>query len=161
MRVWRVCKRRHATFDGEGARRAGGRWNYPGTAVVYTSATLSLAALELLVHVAPNEIPGDLVAVAADIPDSVPRPEFVFELVPDRDRRRYPALLGLCEWGTRWASTLHSAVVGVPSAVIPGERNYLLNPAHPAFREIQISAPEPFSLRLPRPASVARGRPGA
>lgn len=161
MRVWRVCKRRYAAFDGEGARLAGGRWNYPGTSMVYTSATLSLAVLEFLVHVVPGDIPGDLVAVGADIPDSVPKPEFVFELVPARDRRRYPALLGLCEWGTRWASTLHSAVVGVPSAVVPAERNYLLNPAHPAFREIQISAPEPFSLRLPSRSDARRERPGS
>jgi RES domain-containing protein len=126
--------------------------------MVYTSATLSLAVLELLVHLAPSDIPGDLVAVAADIPDSVARKEVVFELVPERDRRRYPALLDLCEWGTRWASTLDRAVASVPSAVIPGERNYLLNPAHPAFREIQIAAPEPFSLRLPRTADVGRGR---
>src|SRR5262249_31946339 len=116
---------------------------------------------ELLVHVGPGEIPGDLVAVAADIPDSVAKPEFVFELVPDRDRRRYPALLGLCEWGTRWASTLHSAVVGVPSAVIPGERNYLLNPAPRALREIQIPAPEPFPLRRPSRAGAGRARPGS
>lgn len=129
--------------------------------MVYTSATLSLAALELLVHVAQDDIPNDLVAIAADIPDSVSRAEFDFELVPARDRRRYPALLGLCDWGTRWASTRHSAVVGVPSAVIPTERNYLLNPAHPAFREIQISAPEPFSLRLPNRADVRRARPGS
>ncbi|MCZ7627554.1 MAG: RES domain-containing protein [Candidatus Methylomirabilis sp.] len=45
MRVWRLCARQHATPDGEGARLFGGRWNPPGTAVVYTSATLSLATL--------------------------------------------------------------------------------------------------------------------
>jgi RES domain-containing protein len=161
MRVWRVCRRRHAAFDGEGARLAGGRWNHPGTAMVYTSATLSLAALELLVHAAPDEMPGDLVAVAAEIPDGVPKTEIVIERVPDRDWRRYPALLDLCEWGTRWVSTLHSAVLGVPSAVIPGERNYLLNPAHKAFREIQVFAPEPFALRLPGRGDVRGARPGS
>lgn len=149
MRVWRVCRRRHAAFDGEGARLAGGRWNEPGTALVYTSATLSLAALECLVHVTQEQLPNDLVAVAADIPDRVKRIDLVVGRVPDRDWRRYPALLDLCAWGTRWASGMESAVLAVPSTVVPRERNYLLNPAHPDFREIQIAAPEPFSLGLP------------
>jgi len=149
MRVWRVCKRRHAAFDGEGARLAGGRWNYPGTAIVYTSATLSLAALEFLVHVAPDDMPSGLVAIAADIPDTLYKIVIEPGLVPGRDWRRYPALLGLCRLGTSWASDMESAVLAVPSTVIPTERNYLINPAHPAFREIKIAPPEPFTLRLP------------
>ena len=161
MRVWRVCKRRYAAFDGEGARLAGGRWNYPGTAIVYTSATLSLAALELSVHASPDGMPSGLVAVAADIPDGVYRIVIEPGRVPSRHWRRYPALFGLCGLGTRWVSDMESAVLAVPSTVIPGERNYLLNPAHPAFREIQISAPEPFSLRLPSPAGARRARPGS
>jgi RES domain-containing protein len=158
MRVWRVCRRRHAAFDGEGARLAGGRWNEPGTALVYTSATLALAALEFLVHVAHGELPSDLVAIAADIPDRVKRIDLVVGRVPDRDWRRYPALLDLCAWGTRWASGIESAVLAVPSTVIPGERNYLLNPAHPDFREIQIAAPEPFSLGPPGRGDAAAAR---
>jgi len=149
MRVWRVCKRRHAAFDGEGARLAGGRWNYPGTAIVYTSATLSLAVLELLVHVGQDQMPSGLVAVAADIPDTLDRVVIEPGLVPAHHWRRYPALLGLCRLGTSWALDMKSAVLAVPSTVIPTERNYLINPAHPAFREIKVSVPEPFTLRLP------------
>ena len=50
--IWRISKRKYATtaFNGEGARRFGGRWNSKGKSVVYTSATLSLAALETFVH---------------------------------------------------------------------------------------------------------------
>ena len=71
VRVWRICKRAHAAFDGEGARLAGGRWNRRGTRMVYASGSLSLAALEILVHCDPALLPADLVAIPADIPDSI------------------------------------------------------------------------------------------
>src|SRR3712207_8611382 len=68
--VWRITSSRYAerAFDGEGARLYGGRWNHPGTAVAYCSATLSLAVLEYFVHLEPNLAPPDLVAVAAELP---------------------------------------------------------------------------------------------
>ena len=58
MRVFRICRKAHAAFDGEGARLYGGRWNRRGTAVVYASESLALAALELLVHAEPALLPG-------------------------------------------------------------------------------------------------------
>ena len=71
MRVWRICLRRYRIFDGEGARRYGGRWNHTGTSIVYTSGSLSLAALELFVHVDIDVAPTRLVAIAADIPEDL------------------------------------------------------------------------------------------
>ncbi len=70
MQVWRLCRARHATrsFDGEGARLYGGRWNHKGLPMVYTSATLSLAALEVLVHHRVPIPPFEFVALAAEIP---------------------------------------------------------------------------------------------
>jgi RES domain-containing protein len=70
MRVWRVTRRAHAAPDGEGARLYGGRWNLPNTAVVYASASLSLAVLEYLVHVDRDLAPSDLVSIAATIPSA-------------------------------------------------------------------------------------------
>jgi RES domain-containing protein len=151
MRVWRVCKRRHAAFDGQGARLAGGRWNHPGTAIVYAFETVSLATLELLVQLGGHELPDDMVVTSAEIPDSV----FRFRLdanVPEQAWRLYPAPTDLCNVGTGWVTDRKSAVLVVPSAIVPGERTYLLNPAHRDFREIKVYAPEPFVLRVaPRP----------
>jgi RES domain-containing protein len=145
MRVWRVCRRQFTTFDGEGARLAGGRWSHPGTAIVYTSATLSLATLELLFQLGQTEVPRDIVAISAEIPDIVRSMRLDLK-VPDRDWRRYPTLDGLRDVGTRWVRSMDTAVLSVPSAIVPTELNYLLNPAHPAFREIKIGVAEPFSL---------------
>jgi len=145
VRVWRLCKKAHAVFDGEGARRAGGRWNRRGTSVVYASQSLSLAALELLVHADPLLLPGDLVAIPADVPEAL-RIESIEAADLPREWRRYPAPEELADRGSDWARAGRSPVLSVPSAVVPQERNFLLNPAHPDFRRIRPGKPEPFAF---------------
>jgi RES domain-containing protein len=146
-RAWRLCKRAYAAraFDGEGARLSGGRWNLPGTAVVYTSATLSLAALEMLVHVDIEDAPADLVAIPVDIPGGVAIREVHASELP-ADWQSFPAPSGLQELGTAWARGLATAVLSVPSAVVPQERNFVLNPAHRDFARLEIGKPDPFAF---------------
>jgi len=128
VQVWRICSRRHQRFDGEGARLYGGRWNYAGTAVVYTSASLALAALELFVHIDVDLLPNETVK-AASLP---------------RNWRRYPALESLKDIGTTWAAKGSTAILTVPSAIIPEEQNYLLNPAHRDFKQVRLRRSIPF-----------------
>lgn len=143
MRVWRVCSKKHQRFDGEGARRYGGRWNHQGTSVVYTSGSLSLAALELFVHVDIDIAPVDLMAIQADVPDSLAIEAIKIESLP-KDWRRYPEPETLKDIGTAWAAKASTVILAVPSVVIPEERNYLLNPAHRDFKRIRIHKPTPF-----------------
>ncbi len=145
MRAWRLCRRAHAAPDGEGARRYGGRWNQRGTALIYTSASASLAALEYFVHLDPEDAPLDLILTPVDIPSSLAIRELRIEDLP-ADWRSLPAPDALARMGTRWARQLESAVLSVPSAIVPEERNYLLNPAHPEFREITMAAARRFSF---------------
>jgi RES domain-containing protein len=147
LRVWRLCKHKHVrrAFEGTGARLFGGRWNHPGVAVVYTASSVSLAALELFVHVDPQDAPDDLVAIPADIPDDVGRREVRVTSLP-RNWRKTPAPAALPELGSRWALGLKTAVLAVPSALVTRERNYLLNPAHADFRRIRIGRPERFAF---------------
>ena len=143
MRVWRICSRGHRRFDGEGARRYGGRWNHPGISLVYTSGSLSLAALEFFVHVDIDIAPAGLVAIQADVPDSLTIETIKIASLP-KDWRRYPAPEALKKIGTAWAAKVSTAILAVPSAMIPEERNYLLNPAHRDFKRIRIYRPTPF-----------------
>ncbi len=145
MRVFRICSKAHAAFDGEGARLYGGRWNRRGTAVVYASDSLALAALELLVHADADLLPDDLVSVAAEVPDGL-RVDSVAASDLPRDWRRHPAPEALADRGTAWARAGRTAVLAVPSALVPRERNFLLNPAHPDFKKIRTQTPEPFAL---------------
>jgi RES domain-containing protein len=145
--VWRICARRHAgqAFSGRGAREYGGRWNHPGVALVYTAGTLSLGALELFVNLDPDDAPGDLVAIGAAIPERI-RLLHVRESELSGGWRAYPAPSVLQDIGSAWVTSGATAVLAVPSAIIPQEANYLLNPAHEDFSQIKIERPEAFQF---------------
>ncbi len=153
MHCWRLCSRRHArhAFDGEGARLYGGRWNHAGTAVVYTSSTLSLAMLELLVHVSERTLPADVIVIGVEIPDPLAITRIEVRQLP-RGWRSYPAAEVTRDLGGRWLREGKTAVLCVPSAVVPRENNYLINPAHADFSKLRIGRPEalPLDPRLTR-----------
>lgn len=143
MQAWRICARKYQRFNGEGARLYGGRWNHAGTSVIYTSASLALAALELFVHVDVDLLPNDLVAIAAEIPENL-AVEMVKPANLPKGWRRYPASESLKNIGSHWATKCSTAILAVPSAIIPEERNYLLNPAHRDFKQVRVRRPIPF-----------------
>ncbi len=144
-KIWRITSGTYAdrAFDGEGARRFGGRWNHPGTAIVYASEHLSLAALELLVQLDPDTAPADWWAVSGILPAGLGVSELEITDLP-ANWRAYPAPESLQDIGSEWARQAETAVLSVPSAVIPRERNLLLNPAHPAARRFRVGPPERF-----------------
>lgn len=145
MQVWRLARRSYAALDGLGARKAGGRWNSPGIAAVYTASRLSLAVLELLVHVDPDTIPADLTAFEIEVPDDLAiEPLAIGKLPSDwRTRAHHPDCRAA---GDEWLSSLRSPLLAVPSALIPAELNYLINPAHPKVARIRVVGSEPFSF---------------
>jgi RES domain-containing protein len=143
--VWRLTLRRHAAPDGEGASRYGGRWNKPGTPAVYTSGTLSLAALEYLVHVDSDLLPEGLVSIRATIPDSLQIEAIEASHLPG-DWKDQIIPESLQERGTAWATQGKCPVLKVPSVVIEHEWNYVLNPLHPDFSKIRWDAPRKFAF---------------
>ena len=141
--AWRMVKEKYAptAFSGEGAAKVGGRWNSRGTWVVYASATRSLAALETLVHLNP---PVHFRHVIFSIEFD---PSLVEPLTdPPKNWRDEPAPPSTQHLGDTWARELRTPILELPSVLIPGESNFLLNPAHPPFREITISPPVPFTF---------------
>jgi RES domain-containing protein len=145
MQVWRICAQRHIphAFSGIGAEKIDGRWNLKGRRMVYTSSSLSLAALELFVHLEPNVIPDDLHAVSATIPEDASREAIAVRSLP-KDWRDYPAPSELQEIGSRWLEEQRSLILMVPSAINPVESNCLLNPAHPEANRITDIHSQPF-----------------
>jgi RES domain-containing protein len=144
---WRITTIRHAghAFDGEGARLYGGRWNFPGTPVVYTSSNLSLCALELFVHLEPALAPAGLMAIRADWSSELEIPALPLAELP-ADWRGYPAPERLQEIGTAWARAATSTALRVPSALIPHEHNILWNPLHPDFGRLRPGPAQPFAF---------------
>lgn len=147
LRVWRVCNAKWAAtaFDGQGAKIYGGRWNSAGIAVVYTSSSLALAALESLVHLGVESIPKPYVAIPADIPAGLVIDQVEQDLLPSNWRDDPPPLV-IAAIGDQWVRNGKSAVLKVPSAVIYEEWNYLLNPEHPDFTQIAIRTAKPFQF---------------
>ncbi|MBM3778927.1 MAG: RES domain-containing protein [Acidimicrobiia bacterium] len=144
--AWRIVKVRHAAkaFDGEGARLEGGRWNSPGTPLVYTSGSAALAALEMLVHLGRRSILGAYVLIACTFEERL-----IERLDPKRlppNWSSYPAPPELQLIGDEWAKAAAAAVLQVPSAIIETESNYLLNPQHQDFRAVRVGDPHPFDF---------------
>lgn len=153
-RAFRLVKARHAerAFEGEGARRWGGRWNPPGVRVVYASESVALAALELLVHLEESALLAHHVVCAVRFPEALV--EALDPAALPADWRASPPPLPLQELGGAWLRESRSALLAVPSAIVPSEQNFLLNPAHRDFRRVRRDPPIPFALD-PR---LARGR---
>jgi RES domain-containing protein len=100
-------------------------------------------------------LPEALVAMPVAIPDDVTVQRVRGEELPARWWQT-PAPLALRERGTRWATAGATAVLAVPSAVVPVETNYLLNPRHPQMKRIQIGSPRPFALDERLTAALGR-----
>ena len=144
IQAWRIVTRARASsaFDGIGAKYNGGRWNPVGTPVVYTSGSLALAAMEMLVHLESEELLGRYMAIPVSIPPHLIENVAAGDLPPDW--RDDPIPRSSQALGARWAKSAKTTVLAVPSTVIPQEFNYLLNPEHPAFEEIAIGQPTAF-----------------
>jgi RES domain-containing protein len=153
MQVWRLCRTQFtpSAFDGEGAKLYGGRWNHKGQPMVYCSATLSLAALEILVHHRAPIPPQDFVAIPATIPSGLKIETIHIADLPI-DWRDDPAPRQLQEIGSDWLRSLSSLVLAVPSVIVPPEFNYLINPRHADFATLAIGLPQtfPFDPRFRR-----------
>lgn len=145
--AWRLVKARQVStaFDGEGARRYGGRWNLRGTSMVYLGGSLSLAALEIFVHLTAEDARLAFAAIQMDVPDSVSVRELASEQLPDNWREEPPP--EACKaLGTAWVKSGETALFRVPSVIVPNEHNYLLNPRHRDMRRLRIRPPQPFGF---------------
>ena len=142
-------KKKHLVdvLSGEGARLGGGRWNHSGVPVVYVSETISLAVLELFIHFTRQDIAisKSLIVVPVLIPDSVKVTEVsVQSLAPGWNSSPPPDFTR--DIGSEWARSGDSAVLRVPSAIIPEEHNFVLNVKHPDFSKMTVGDPRRFVL---------------
>ncbi|MCS3610073.1 RES family NAD+ phosphorylase [Salinibacter ruber] len=149
--AWRIPSEKYGdtAFSGKGAKEYGGRFNSVGTPVVYTSESISLATPERLAKAgACRRLSGRVVLPAA----------FDEKRVTVYEKEDLPEGLGARPYGPagqqvgdQWGESEASAVFRVPSVVVPAEHNYLINPRHPEFEELEIGAPRPLALdpRLP------------
>jgi RES domain-containing protein len=144
-RVYRILRKPYAKrpLDEEGAYRFGGRWSSVGTRLAYTAEHLSLAMIEYFIHIEPDDPPKDLVAVTAEVPDSVSRISISPKQLP-ANWRQSPLPSELAEIGDRFVRDCRAATLIVPSALAPSESNWLINPQHPEFATTRLHSAEAF-----------------
>jgi len=135
MTVYRFTKEIYShEISGEGAKQWGGRWNSPGLAVVYTSCSISLSLLELLIYQSSYEeiLINHLMRI--EIPDSTTQ-----TLSPGSLKLNWQHDIDYCRFiGNEFLQNNKSLILKVPSAVIPDEYNILINPAHAAFKKCTL-----------------------
>ncbi len=140
MRIvsYRLVKQRHvkSAFNGEGARLYGGRWNSPGTPIVYTSESLALCCLEIFVHLPSYDFLQDYVYIQVNFDSTL---VIEAQLVDGWNKR--PISKVSQSIGDQWVNDNISPVLSVPSIIIPEGVNYLLNANHPDFAQINIGPP--------------------
>lgn len=143
---WRIIKSKYASsaIDGEGSRLHGSRWTSPGFRVVHASQSLSLATLEVLVHLQSSALLSEYAVFAIEVPDDCVEVLDSIRL-PD-SWRLYPAPVQLRRFGDAWIKNKTSVALRVPSAIIVQEHNYLINPEHQDFYRIKIKGPEPLDV---------------
>ncbi|MGD0156392.1 MAG: RES family NAD+ phosphorylase [Terracidiphilus sp.] len=143
MQVWRLFPEhfRSTAFTGAGGLYAAGRWNHLGAAMIYTATSRALAALEFFVNLQPIEAPDNLLMAEASVPDT--SVEVIgLDVLPrnwrglNNERCR--------DLGSEWAASLRSVALKVPSAVVDGDWNVLLNPKHRDFGKVKIGPAKPF-----------------
>jgi len=136
MIVYRIVKQKSRTTDlsGTGAYNEGGRWNNAGTYALYTSENRALAAMELLVHLDEQETPPDLFIMSIEINNTAP----VYEITSINilNDWRMPENLALKYMGDKLFSANNYIAIKAPSAVMPFEYNYILNPRYPGFYDL-------------------------
>ena len=149
--AWRITSEKYAdtAFSGEGAKEYGGRFNSVGMPVVYTSASISLATLELLAKAGGRQRLSGRVVLPVAFDEGQVIAYDAGDLPKGWDARPYgPASQQV---GDEWIRSEKSLVLRVPSVVVPEEYNYLINPEHPDFGELEFGEPRPLDPdpRLP------------
>lgn len=144
MKVFRICKEKYANdLSGTGAKLVGGRWNSKGIPILYTSESRALAMAEVAVHLPYNLIPNDFVLVTIDISDNITIEEISAKDLPKK-WNGFPINSSTQNIGNKFIKNNDALVLKVPSAVVAGDFNYLINSNHKGFDKIEIVSIIPF-----------------
>ncbi|MBV9157375.1 MAG: RES family NAD+ phosphorylase [Acidobacteriaceae bacterium] len=139
VHCYRLCSGKYSASDATGAFIAGGRWNRKGTYVLYTSGSLSLACLEILVHIREPRLPTDYVWSQIEVPEElIGKPDLSQVIIADEQ--------ACAQFGSSWVHKGETPALQVPSVIIPNEFNLLITPKHADFSSIVFRPPRPFQF---------------
>lgn len=144
MVLYRITNAKYADdLSGNGARLYGGRWNSEGKPALYLASSRSLAILESLAHIVPTNIPDELLMLTIEVPDDLI--EIDTDSLP-ANWSGYPEPNILKQIGNAFLQKNEYLLLKVPSALVPQEFNYLMNPLHPKAGKVKIIKKSPFNF---------------
>lgn len=138
MKVFRLSKKKYSEeLSGKGASKSGNRWNSKGTEIIYAAESRALAMAEVAVHLTLATLPSDFVMIEIEIPDNIKIKLLKLNDLPDH-WNNYPPNIGTQKIGDDFIDSMEECILKVPSAVVQGDFNYLMNPYHKEFKQIKI-----------------------
>ena len=151
MKLFRITKTKYVetAWSGVGAEKAGGRWNSKGHKAVYLASTISLAQLEILVHIERSSVLSAYSCLELDVPDNL-IVSLDLNALP-RNWQEDPAPDETQELGDQWLEEGDGVALLIPSTIVPQEMNAVLNPLHPSYEALvskALQVPLVFDLRL-------------
>ena len=150
MKVYRLSRKKYAdVLSGKGAALSGNRWNSKGVEMIYTADSRALAMAEVAVHLSINRLPKDYMMLEIEIPNSISA-EILNIKKLSRGWNRHPPLAITQDLGDAFIEEGTHLFMKVPSAVVPGDFNYIINPYHKNFKKIKIinAVQFPFDERI-------------
>ncbi len=142
MKLYRSCSFKYLhDLSGAGARINGGRWNSVGRAALYTSESKSLAILEVLANTPLAILRANFSILTLEITGSFLTDEYTLSDLP-AGWNAYPVPVSVTRMGDRWLTAGKTLLLKVPSVIVPSEYNVIVNPMHPDFSKIKITATE-------------------
>ncbi len=145
MKVYRLSKAQFANdLSGKGAELAGGRWNSKGLPMLYTSSSRALCTAEIAVHTPLGIVPTDYVIIEIEIPDD--SLEEIKVVILPKNWREFPHSQSTKKLGDIFLKNCKNLTLKVPSAVVSGDYNFLINPFHPDFAKVKILQKEVFEF---------------
>lgn len=144
MIVYRITNEKFKSdISGNGAALYGSRWNSKGNPLLYTSQFISLSILESLVHLKKKEIPSTQYLLQIELPDEKEIAEISYKKIKKNWHEEHE----YTQWlGDQFLQNNQSLILKVPSAIVPQESNFLLNPLHAGFKKVKIVSSELLEL---------------
>ncbi len=146
MEVFRLTRQKYSkSLSGKGAALSGNRWNSKGVEMIYTSQSRALAMAEVLVHLPLHQLPSDFKMICIEIPQTVSVETLKFNDLP-KLWNALPHHISSQKIGDDFIMQKQSLILKVPSAVVYGDFNYLINPYHSDFKSISIKSVDDFPI---------------
>ncbi|MCF6296688.1 MAG: RES family NAD+ phosphorylase [Flavobacteriaceae bacterium] len=150
MQIFRLSRKKYASeLSGIGASKSGNRWNSKGTEIIYCADSRALAMAEVSVHIALVTLPKDFVMMEINIPEKISIQTIKENNLPE-DWNNFPHSSKTQKIGDDFIYSKKTCLLKVPSAVVKGDYNFLINPHHKDFSKIKITNTSdfPFDRRI-------------